>query len=184
MAFSAALTMADTKAGTPCRYLDNGDGTVSDLDTGLQWEQKDNLNGAAFDTDPHDADNKYTWSISGSVPDGTVYSDFLAKLNDGASTDGGAMTPITGCFASHCDWRLPSVVELQGLVDAMQGKCHGGTGPCIDPTLGPTQTNVYWSASTDAGGVSSAWTVEFFLGDVSFSPKADGEYVRAVRGGF
>src|SRR5262249_32644076 len=39
--FQDALTKADTKAGTPCKYLDNGDGTVSALDTGLVWEKKD-----------------------------------------------------------------------------------------------------------------------------------------------
>jgi hypothetical protein len=45
------------RAGTECRFLDNGDGTVSDLNTGLQWEQKDNLDAVANLSDPHDADN-------------------------------------------------------------------------------------------------------------------------------
>jgi hypothetical protein len=71
--FSGALM----KAGTACRYLDNGDGTLSDLNTGLQWEKKDNLDGIVNDADPHDADNTYTWSASAG-PDGTVYTDFLA----------------------------------------------------------------------------------------------------------
>src|SRR5215470_15031906 len=39
------FSAARAKAGTACRYLDNGDGKVSDLDTGLQWEQKDNSDG-------------------------------------------------------------------------------------------------------------------------------------------
>jgi hypothetical protein len=35
---------------------------VTDLNTGLQWEKKDNLRGGANFSDPHDADNGYTWS--------------------------------------------------------------------------------------------------------------------------
>lgn len=39
------------------RWVDNGDQTVSDTQTGLMWEQKDNLGGGANLSDPHDADN-------------------------------------------------------------------------------------------------------------------------------
>src|SRR5262249_36846699 len=66
--FSGALT----KAGTACRFLDNGDGTVSDLDTGLVWEKKDNSDGTGNLSDPRDADNAYNWSASGTATDGTV----------------------------------------------------------------------------------------------------------------
>ncbi len=41
--FNNAIAAADATAaaqGAACRYIDNGDGTVSDLDTLLQWEQK------------------------------------------------------------------------------------------------------------------------------------------------
>lgn len=74
--FQTALSKADhigIAAGTTaCHYLDNGDGTVSDLNTGLQWEKKDNLGGGANLADPHDADNYYTWSASGTAADGTA----------------------------------------------------------------------------------------------------------------
>ena len=37
----AKINAKATKAAIACRYGDNGDGTVTDYDTGLQWEQKD-----------------------------------------------------------------------------------------------------------------------------------------------
>jgi hypothetical protein len=174
-------TMTPTQLGD--HFVDNGDGTITDTQTRLIWDKKDNLDGLANFSDPHDADNTYTWSTSGTVADGTAYTDFLAKLNNGASTDGGASTAITGCFAGHCDWRLPTIVELQGIVDATQGNCGGGSGACIDPAFGPTHPDDYWSATTDAGSPARAWFVDFSSGVVDNFRKSSTYYVRAVRGG-
>jgi hypothetical protein len=49
-------------------------------DAGLQWEQKDNLDGTANLEDPHDADNGYPWSSNSGPPDGTAFTDFLGRL--------------------------------------------------------------------------------------------------------
>jgi hypothetical protein len=176
--FSDALT----KAGTACRYLDNGDGTVSDLDSGLMWEKKDNLDGMANDADPHDADNTYEWSATSTAPDSNAFTDFLAKLNNGASSDGGAGTAITGCFLDHCDWRLPTIAELESIKDATQGGCNGGSGPCIDPVFGPTSV-AYWSATTDSGQPSHAWELVFnqFINVLSEQKVGAVRDVRAVR---
>jgi hypothetical protein len=110
--FTAALAKADKKGA--CRYVDDGDGTVSDLNTGLMWEQKRNLDGTQNYADPRDADNDYTWcagtfpncAAATDPPDGTAYTDFLGKLNGDTSSDG---STVTGCFANHCDWRLPTI---------------------------------------------------------------------------
>src|SRR5262249_242358 len=158
--FAAALATADaiaTAAGTSCRYLDNGDGTVSDLNTGLVWEKKDNLDSTTNFSDPHDADNLYSWSTSGTVPDGTVYTTFLAQLNNRSSTDG---TATSGGFAGHCDWRLPTSAELQAILLAPY-QC--GTHPCIDPIFGPTFGG-FWSSTSFDG--FHAWLVSFFDGSV------------------
>ena len=75
---------------------------------------------------------------------------------NGTTSDGSALTGAFAGFAGHLDWRLPTIVELLGIRDVNAAGC-GGTGPCIDPIFGPTQANVYWSATTDAGSPTLAW---------------------------
>ena len=56
---------------TGVRFVDNGDGTVTDVDTGLMWEQKTTAVGSGVNlADPHDVDNTYTWSTGTNKPDG------------------------------------------------------------------------------------------------------------------
>ena len=106
-----------------------------------------------------------------------AYTDFLGALNGGTSPDGVA---TSGCFAGHCDWRLPTVEELQTILLAAY-PC--GTSPCIDSAFGPTQSNYYWSATTCAGVPDRAWDVYFYDGNVYDDYKTSFNYVRAVRGG-
>jgi hypothetical protein len=155
------------------RFVDNGDGTVTDTQTGLMWEKKDDLGGI------HDKDNIYGWSGSGTDPDGPAFVDFLGTLNNGTSSDG---TTISGCFAGHCDWRLPTSAELQTIVDASAPGCGSGSA-CIDATFGPTVASNYWSSTTLAGTPFSAWLVGFYDGSASTYYKLYYLYVRAVRGG-
>lgn len=161
------------------RFEDNGDGTVTDHETGLQWEKKTTAVGSGVNlADAHDVDNIYGWS-NASAPDGTAFTDFLAVLNDCTSNDG--TTPIGAGFAGHCDWRLPTIQELQTIVDATRGSCNGGSGPCIDPIFGPTNDSLHWSASTLANYPTLAWRVYFFNGALSYGGKGNGFSVRAVR---
>jgi hypothetical protein len=174
----ALIDRSAAKAGTACRYVSNGDGTVSDLNTGLMWEQTTSTcNGEV--TCYNDT---YTWSNSGTAPDGGAFTSFLGTLNNGA----GNPSPITGCFANHCDWRLPSDVELQGIFDQSTPGCgFFPYYPCIDPTFGPTQSsNYYWSATTFVDSTNEAWIVDFREGGVGTAGKSiNYDYVRAVRGG-
>ena len=106
---------------------------------------------------------------SGTDPDGGAFTDFLARLN--ATFDPGNPT---GCFAGHCEWRLPEISELQtiligpGAAPGQDPTC--GSSPCIDAGFaaigGPTASAGYWSASTDAGFPVFAWLAVFSYGSV------------------
>jgi len=284
----AKLNAQATAGALACRYGDNGNGTATDYDTGLQWEQKtgsvgffrrcpepycpagdefsgtysatgcsggsfyiavsaygtawtgtssgdsvpacngafsgtisgttltgtgpfgttisgtiDCSNAAASGTiggpvtgswsgttdycpDPHDVNDVYAWADgetlgAHSIPDGNAFTQFLARLNDCRSTDG---TTLTGGFAGHCDWRLPTEVELLGIVDPGASGCGSGS-PCIDQTVfGPTVASTYLSATTLADYPDYVWDVLFASGvGVYEDHKVQDNYVRAVRAG-
>jgi hypothetical protein len=180
-----------TDRGQQDRLVDNGDGTVTDRQTGLQWEQKTTDVGSGANlSDPHDVDNRYSWSITAG-PDGTVFTFFLAGLNHGATGVGncaGDGSTQVGGFAGHCDWRLPTIVELRTILDTTVSGCGSGTA-CINPIFGPTaatgNSDVYWSATTSAADNNFVATVNFSDGSVPSVTKFStlGTFARAVRGG-
>jgi len=174
--FDKSITKADAaaaKKSTSCRWLDNTDGTATDLNNGLQWELKTD------DASVHDKDNEYTWNtvLGGTTPNGTAFTAFLGTLNGGVSADG---STTTGCFAGKCDWRLPTIGELRSMLDAQYPSCT--MNPCTS-IPGFTVSSFYWSSSTDSTVPGFAWVVFFNDGGVSDDSKSDGRYVRAVRGG-
>jgi hypothetical protein len=159
------------------RYVDNGDGTVTDNKTRLMWEKKS----AAGTGDVHDVTNAYQWSASGSAADGTLFTVFLATLNSDVSNSG-----TSTCFANHCDWRIPNIVELQGILLAPYPCAASivGSTPCIDPTFGPTEANNYWSSTSLASFPSSAFLLPFnYYAIVTTYGKNFVLLARAVRGG-
>jgi hypothetical protein len=174
----AKITAKATKAKIPCRYLDNGDLTITDYDNGLQWEK------LTDDGSLLDKDILFTWgNLSGCAftgcPNGTAFIDLLGHFNNCVNTDG---APVGG-FAGHCDWRLPTVEELQTIVDMSVPGCATAS-PCIDPIFGSTVANFYSSATTDATDPDYVWGVTFYNGNVNdFGLKVNGHYVRAVRTG-
>jgi len=92
------------------QYVDNGDGTVTDMVTGLMWVQSSDLNGDGT----IDADDKLS------------YEDALA----GASSYN---------LAGYTDWRLPSIKEAYSLIlfsgediSGFEGTSADGYTPFID----------------------------------------------------
>ena len=131
----------------PCcasdRFVDNGDGTVTDRLTALQWEKKTN------DSTIHDSSNTYSEGTTRGAADGTVFTTFLATLNQNGS-----------CFAQKCDWRLPTVEELQTILL----KPYPCDTPCIDENLfGPVGNAWYWSSTPGYPVIGSTLMIVNFI---------------------
>jgi hypothetical protein len=211
----------DTSECYATRFEDNGDGTITDNDTGLMWEKKVKLDSTLDLANLQDADNYYRWSGTCSVttskrcqPDAASEAACLAGVEGdptGCSQCTGGegtctVTPNgtiwqmvaalnTANYGGHNDWRVPTRLELEGILDladmtppvvnvAFQGASCGAVCTDVnDPACSCTQSYDYWSASTYAPSPILAWVVNFSDGFVDFSSKTNDLYVRAVRSG-
>lgn len=191
--FDKALAKADknaAKKGISCRFIDNGDGTISDLDTLLMWEKKDSNDDWVNTTNIHDVDWLFTFASQFSSggnyigPNGEVFIPFLASLNGllfGSNRNG---------FAGYHDWHVPTCEELQTirLEPCMETPCtYPAFNNGVDSfTKAPFNhngfNNGYWCVDPD----NSPYALR-----LCFNPQAspcspsiqDANYVRAVRGG-
>lgn len=207
----AAGDDGDIRAGAPLRYRDNHDGTITDKNTNLVWEKKDQASGL------HDWNNTYPWR-------GKCSNDSATMCGTGADCKSGGACAAAGDarytifqwvaqlnaqrFAGHSDWRIPNVKELQSIVDyqtflppvnaAFNNNCTAactvdganGTQECSCTQSAGTSNAFYWSGSSYAPsplvkppGSMLAWGVLFGDGDVLSAGKDDHDYVRAVRCG-
>lgn len=155
---TAPLFPGDGLDGPALRYQDHGDGTITDLNTGLMWEQKVPGSGCL-----HCVGDQYTFAEATS----SAVGSFLHSVN----TAGG-----TG-LGGHNDWRLPNIRELLSLVH------YGLANNAIAPVFTPTSGFGYWSSTTYVPDPSRAWAVFFNNGAGTFGDKLADLYVRAVRGG-
>ncbi len=80
-------------------------------------------------------------------------------------------------FAGHTDWRLPTIKELQTIVD------DGVYNPAINATFQNVTSGSYWSSTTLSSYTSDAWGVYFYNGGMHYYGKTDSRYVRCVRTG-
>jgi Protein of unknown function (DUF1566) len=154
------IGLGDSGGCTPgSTYTDNGDGTITDDQSGLMWERKGDDDGIQ---------DWYTW--------------------DGASTAHVA-TLNAMSFAAHSDWRLPTIAELQTLIrpgssPAVAPEFDAGCVPGCTPLecSCTVASGAYWSSTTVAGDPVHAWDQVGF-GYLDTDHKSLNWYVRAVRGG-
>ena len=185
----------DIRAGAPLSYTDNGDGTITDDNTRLMWEKKNDSGGI------HDVDDTYAWdTTSGALPG---FALFIDKLNNTCDGDGFVQCDDDNTcgasgqcgFAGHRDWRVPNVKELVSILD------YGGEAPNVHPvfhsecvpgcvecscTVDSISTpggGCYWSATSVVGLEVDAHCVRFVGGVALINCKVDPAPVRAVRGG-
>ncbi len=153
----------DFKMGLPADFVSNGDGTVTDNRTTLQWEV------LTDDGSIHDWDNfSYQWAGAfGKIED-------LNEMN----------------FAGHSDWRVPNIRELLTIVSfsaynpatypPFANECKAG---CVQGECSCTKSSTYWSSTTYQQSSSLAWAVNMQTGLTTQSTKTVYNYIRAVRGG-
>ena len=124
--------------------------TVLDNETNLFWEVK------TEDGSIHDKNKRFNWF--------NAHDKFLQGLN-------------TENFGSFCDWRLPSRMELESILDLT--RCC----PSINLEYFPNTESSSYFSSTPFANSKGVWNVNFGYGDVYSIGKSYSCYVRAVRGG-
>ncbi|WP_150047684.1 MULTISPECIES: Lcl C-terminal domain-containing protein [Methylomonas] len=125
------------------RFTEHGDGTLTDMKTGLMWKRcSEGQSGDACQTDSAET---FTWE------------EALTKvktLND------------AGGFVGKTNWRLPNLKELRSLVEV---QC---SNPAINLEAFPAFASLfYWSSTTVANDGGQAWGVRFSDGSDGASPK-------------
>lgn len=163
------------RAGSPLAYADNGDGTITDRNTGLTWEKKcDGCEGL------HDFNTRYPWrSRKGEVD----VPGWLRALN--AENGVG--------FAGHSDWRLPEIGELVSIINyetfnpavssAFDGAgCGLDCGSLTAPECSCSRFGAYWTSGSSPHPADVIPTVTFNLGLVVGESTTESAFVRAVRG--
>lgn len=170
--YDANAPQADDGAGngvdlpTNNRFTDHSDGTVTDELTGLMWLKDANC---PFTTRP--------WQ--------TALND-VVELNTSGTMNSLTCADYSG--TPYTDWRLPTVKELQSLVN------FGYFDPALSNAAGTARwsegnafwgvvSNDYWSSTTIAAITAGAWIVRLNGGDVNVGLKSNIYYVWPVRAG-
>lgn len=155
------------KAGTACtqcnppgtlvgtRWCDNGDGTVTDMTTGLVWLQEASWGGLKKWEDCTGHDDAHTRA-------GLLKAADYAWLSDG-SVEG--------------DWRLPTLGELKALTSGTEPVSLGDMR-----AFSGVQSFYYWSSTTYANDMLYAWVVLMDDGNVLSDAKDAPDSVWPVRG--
>ena len=149
------------------RFENNGDGTVTDMLTGLVWLR-----------DASCAD------LAGT--DASGRGDWITALSAAAALADGTCGLIDGSAAG--DWRLPSVNELQSLVDyeySIPALSNAeGTGQWTEgDAFSGVESLLYWSSTSFADAPTSAWPVYLYNGTVYRYAKSNVYHIWPVRGG-
>jgi hypothetical protein len=145
---------------------------IQDNHTGLIWEVK------APPASGHIRAVDQTYSYAN--PRFPEYSsENLGNCNvvEGCDTQKYLSLINTQALCGFNDWRLPSKIELQDLVD------YSAVQPAIDLTAFPnTKSGNYWTSTIDTDDQNSIWSVNFNFGTVAGGVSSQKKMIRLVRG--
>jgi hypothetical protein len=147
------------------RYIDNGDGTITDNRTGLIWLKNANCFG------------RKNWKKA--MQNAANLASGQCGLSDGSKRG---------------MWRLPSKEEWEAMIDKKYVDRKNYSQPALSNAAGTglwkegdafsgVQTDDYWSSTTSVNGTTYAWYVYLGFGGVSTDDKATTYYVWPLRGG-
>ena len=150
--------------------MDNGDETATSKLTGLTWLRDANCMATHYPEFDNDGDiggdGMVTWQHA---------LDFIAGINN-------ETYPL--CGAGHTDWRLPSVKELQSLIDFSRSDPALGFVVVFFGIVHNVQNSYYWSSTTSLNYASHAWIMNMVHGYIIIDDKPSEHYVWPVRGGY
>lgn len=152
-------------------------GCTRDNVTGLIWEVKSdqpgNLRYFGYSYTWYDTNTATNGGVAGSAGANTCGGTVGALCNTRAFVI--AMNGAAAC--TYTDWRLPTLRELQSLVNA------DGTIPSLDGTFFPNPPAApFWTSATYSKDVGNAWTIDFGDGSSNSDDKVRPNPVRLVRG--
>jgi hypothetical protein len=145
------------------RFIDNGNGTVTDNLTRLIWFKDANCIKTNYPA--IDSDGTVIWQQA---------LDFVKGINNGTYSQ---------CGAGYNDWRLPNRKELRSLIDYSRYNPALPAGAPFTNVQVVYRADRYWSSTTRAYGTVGAWYVSMGYGVVDDANKDVGYYVWPVRAG-
>ncbi len=99
-----------------------------------------------------------------------------SPANDKANWNDAVLKCVALNLGGQTDWRLPTLAELNTLIDFTK------SNPATSNLLQTNVTLAYWSATPLANGTGNAWSVSFVIGTQQPAQMTTMNHVRCVRG--
>jgi hypothetical protein len=149
-----------------------GTGQDGELQMGVAWLNPRFVSGTGAEADCMiDTLTGLMWPKNGNLAGAVTWQGALDYVRNSINT-------VNLC--GYSDWRIPSVIELESLVNAQQANSAEWLN---GQRFSNVQSNYYWSSTTYSRNTSSAWVVGIVMGDMVYGSKADIYYAWPVRGG-